>query len=411
MSNKVANLIEIDIGSSKITALACNYIGKGEKFSILHSSILPSEGMVAGSIFDATKAEQSIASAIYAIENSCRREIKEAIISLPGVGVRSFYITYTIVIENKTVSNSAIQKLIKAAVESFDINNYEVIDVYPLEYIIDDVQKVQNPVNMVAKKLTANVHIVAVDSNNLANLTNCLAKYQIGAKKFIPSAIACGYSCLSKDERARGSIIIDFGAKSTSFCIFINSKPVYTSAIPLGGWHITNDIATVFSIDLDTAEKLKILYGYVNLNNSIVGESLVDLEEISPQGNIDGDHIISTATLAQIIKARIGEVLALVKLEYDRIGIDNLVNGKVVATGGCANIRNLKELMAMTFRKQSRIGLPEVTEDNKISGNLHNYSSALGSVKYYIVKLLENSHIQEPKLWRRIINWFFVETI
>ncbi len=410
MSNKIANLIEIDIGSSKIAALACHYSGKGEKFSLLYSSILPSEGIVAGSILDSTKAEKAIASAIYSIENSCRKEIKEAIISLPGVGVRSFYITYNIPIDTKTVSSSAIQKLIKSAVDSFDINSYEIVDVYPLEYIIDDIQKVQNPVNMVAKKLTTNVHILAVDSNNLANLTNCLAKYQIAIKKFIPSSIACGYSCLTKDERARGSIIIDFGAKSTSFCIFVDSRPVYTSAIPLGGWHITNDIATVFSIDFDTAEKLKVLYGYISLNNSLAGETLVDLEELSPQANIDRDHVVSTATLAQIIKARIGEVLALVKLEYDRIGIDNLVNGKVVATGGCANIRNLKELMAITFRKQSRIGVPELSEGNKVSGNLHNYSAAIGSASYYIVKLLENSHMQKPKLWRRLLNWFFVES-
>ena len=114
MSGKIANLIEIDIGSSKIATLACNYSGKGEKFNLLYSSILPSEGIVAGSILDSTKAEQAIASAIYSIENSCRKEIKEAIISLPGVGVRSFYITYTISIDTKTVSTGMIQKLIKS---------------------------------------------------------------------------------------------------------------------------------------------------------------------------------------------------------------------------------------------------------------------------------------------------------
>jgi cell division protein FtsA len=365
---------------------------------------MQSEGISAGIIVDSVKADKIIANAIYNLEKATKKDIKEVLVSFSGSHVKSFYLTYTIKIDHKIVNQKDIKTLVDKAIQNFQVANYDVIGVYPIDFIIDDLQKIQNPIGMVAKKLTSNIHIVASESTSLVNFVNCFAKYQIAITKFIPNAIALGYSCLTKDERHRGSIVLDLGAKTTSIGIFINSKPLYTSCIGMGGWHITNDIATVFSIDIATAEKLKVLYGYVSLSNN-AQDSLIDLEDISPEGNFDNNHLVSTATLAQVIKARLSEMLTLIQAEYTKAGIDYLMNGKIILTGGSSAMRGAKELTATIFRKQVRIAKPELLDNMKIEGDINIYSSAIGAVRYYIAKINELASLQQSKFLHKVFRW------
>lgn len=396
------NLIEIDIGSVKLLGLVCD--GKDNKITLTHDCLLQSEGISAGVIIDSAKADKTFSNMIYNLEKATKKEIKEVLLSFSGPNIKSFYLTYTITIDHKIINNKDIKNLIDKAIESFQIDNYDVIGVYPIEYIIDDLQKVQNPVGMVAKKLTSNIHIVASEATSLINLVNSFAKYQIAITKFIPNAIAIGYSCLTKDERHRGSIVLDLGAKTTSIGIFLNSQPLHTSCIPMGGWHITNDIATVFSIDLATAEKLKVLYGYVNLSNN-TQDSLIDLEDIAPDGNFDTNHLVSTSTLAQVIKARLNEILTLIQIEYNKAGIDYLMNGKIIITGGGSAMRGAKELTAAIFRKQVRIAKLDLLDNMKIDGDTNIYSSAIGSVRYYMAKINELASLQQSKFLHKVFRW------
>jgi cell division protein FtsA len=398
------NMVEFDIGSSKIVGIACQNIGNENKIKVTHHCLVQSEGINSGVIIDSSKAEKSIANAIYAIEKSMQKEVKEVILSLPGANIKSFYLTYSVIIDNKTVSNYDMQKLLKGAYEHFNIDNYEIIDIYPIDFVINEIQNVQNPIGMAATKLTSNIHIIAAETNIIANLTNYFAKYQISIAKFIPNSIALGYSCLTKDEKTRGSIIIDFGAKTTSLGIFINSKPVYVASVALGGWHVTNDIATVFSCDLTTAEKLKVLYGYINLSNNIQ-DSLVDLEEISQDNNVDSHNIISTLTLAQVIKARIQEIIELIKKEYDKVELNHLIHGKIVITGGASSMRGIKEMTAIAFRKEVKLAKVDHVEGLASVVDVKLYYSALGALYYYGSRLNELSKLKKSTFVHKVMRW------
>lgn len=394
MKAKLSNFVALDLGSSKIAGVAA-YIGKkgdGKVFSqVLHYSA----GIKSGVITDLKAAENSVAGAIYLLEKDCGKNIKQVAISLSGAGTKSYYVSQKIKLSNPQISKQDVKKLIQKALAEFKVKDQEIIHYFPLEFIIDDKDTIDNPVGMFGKELSCQLHIIAANSSLMINLANCFAKCQVEIINVSLAIYAVGTACLLEDEQNLGSIIIDIGARTTAFGIFLAGKLIYTGHISIGSAHITSDIAKVFSISLTAAEKLKVLYGNA-MPFSFNNDKVINLDEIEPDNLYSSMPAISSNQLAAVIHSRAEEILSMIKEQYDKIVVDNLIARRLVITGGGSMLRGIKELASSIFEKQVRIGRPTVFPGFVEDHNIGVYPAVIGMIKSHSIKQQKKSFEIDP---------------
>lgn len=404
MKAKLSNYIALDLGSSKIASIA-SYIDRKGEIRILNQNLHYSEGFRSGMINNLEAAENSIINVIYALEKSCDKNIKEVGISLSGADTKSYFIQHKIKLSpSQQITQQDVKRLIQKALTEFKIKDQEVIHCFPLEFSIEDGNIIDNPVGMFGRELSCQLHLVTASTNLLTNLTNCLNKCHLGITDVMLAIYASGMACLSEDEKNLGSIIIDFGARTTSFGVFLSGKLAYAGFVPLGSWHITSDIAKVFSLSFNAAEKLKVLYGHAFISPA-GRDNPINLEDVEPDNSYNMSMTITSNYLGAVINSRIEEILLMVKQEYDRIMIDHLIARKLVITGGGAMLRGLKELAGHIFEKQVRIGKPSILPGFAEDYNPGAYSTAVGMVKNHSLKQQKLSTETTPK--DQNPSWFF----
>jgi cell division protein FtsA len=381
MKNKLSDVIVLDIGSSKIASLQTRIENNGSA-TVLSHVLSSSEGIKSSVIIDQKNAESSIIDAIYNLEKESKINVRSLVVSLSGAETKSYYTFNKIKIDNSQVTNQEVKRLIQKALSEFDVADQEIIHYFPIEFTLDNNHSIDNPVGMLGRELSCRLHIVTARSDILLNIANCLAKHQIEVSSFVLGSYASGLASVSEDEKSLGCLHIEMGARTTSFCIYLNKQPVYTGYIPIGGWHITNDIAKAFSLPMQAAEKLKILFGNA-LEKPHDKNQLINLENIIGTNQLDLAYsAITVGELASIINPRAEEILDLVKEAYEKVGIDHLISRKIIISGGGSMLRGIKELTSKIFNKFVRIN--DQFEINGMSKDLNNslYMTAVGMIKF-----------------------------
>lgn len=379
MKGKSSNFVAFDIGSNKICAVSAQNTKQGD--TRINSQVLQySKGFKSGAITHMEMAENSIINAIYALEQDLDKSIKEVSVALSGVGVKSYYVNHTIKLSGQEISKQDIKKLITKALADFKVKDQEIIHYFPIEFIVDTNQHVEDPIGMHARELKCNLHIIAADSLMLMNLSKCFAKCHVEISEIILSIYAAGMACLTEDEKDLGAIIVDIGSHTTSFGIFLDHKIIYTNSIDLGSAQITTDIAKAFSISRSLADKLKILYGNAN-TNLLSKDSHINLKDLDPNHYTDSDFSISTRRLAEIIQPRVEEIILKIKKQCDQVSMDHLLARRVVLTGGGAALPGIKSVVAEVFQKQVRIAKSELVPGFVENYNPYIYATVLGMVK------------------------------
>lgn len=400
MKNKFINFVALDLGSSKIAALA-SYIDKKGETEIAQYCLRSSKGIRGGAIIDFKLAQDCIIESIYELEKICSKNISEVAISIAGLGTKSYYLSCRSKLQNQKVTNSDIKKLIQKTLAEFKGGNLEIIQYFPFEFKLDG-NVVDSPVGMFGRELSCRLHLIVGENSLIANITNCFAKYQIEILSIELSIYAAAQACLSLDEKNLGSIIIDMGAHSTCLGIFKDGKLIYTDAIAIGSWHITSDIAKIFAVSLKSAEKLKVIYGSA-ISASFDANASINLEDLESDNLYNVNSIIPLRDLAMVIESRLEEILNSLKKIYNNSSMTHLVGKRLILAGGGSSLRGAREVASKIFEMQTRLGRPSVYVSDK-NFSLSTYSSVLGLTQNYALKQQKKS--LEIEIINSDTNWF-----
>ncbi|MDX1949119.1 MAG: cell division protein FtsA, partial [Rickettsiales bacterium] len=237
--NKIAVL---DIASRKVVCVIASINGDGRP-KILGFGHQFSEGVKAGIIIDIKKAERAILAALNAAEKMAGETIDEAYVNISGSSITSNHINIETKISGHEVTLKDIDLMINKGNELFENSETEIIQSVPVGYKIDDNEGIKDPLGMFGQLISTNLHVVTASKTAVKNIKNCLAKCHLNVKDFVATAYASGLACLSDDEMDIGVTMLDIGAGNTSIAIFSEGYPVYFSSVPVGGLHITRDIA------------------------------------------------------------------------------------------------------------------------------------------------------------------------
>jgi len=342
--------IGIDIGSSKICASVCELASDGE-LQILGVGTSISNGVEKGAISNSSELYKSIDRAIKRAEREAKSTSANILVNLPYDSME-FIPNTGILISKEESGQISYEDKIECFRRSKNISvssKKTLLHAIPKSYKVDG-KEVNNPVGVFGKSLELETLLVATNSDNILNVKQILKNMGFFIKGFIYDALAQSQVLLLDDERKSGSILIDFGGTSIKVSTFNNNIMMESFIFPFGSDVLTQDIAKCLNVAMPEAERLKILYGDVELSK------VNQRETIEINSKSEGRKTIKRFLLCQILESRINE---LTHFLYSKIPNIKNSNYKLILGGGGSLLKGFKDHIKNNYNENVRLGLPD----------------------------------------------------
>ena len=410
---KGALLAALDIGSSKTACFIGRIVGEQGGFEVLGVGHHASKGIKNGTITDLNAAEGVIRQTVHAAENMAAEVMKgyplrEVVVNLPGVHAMSHGHTADVQVAGHEITDNDVSRALAKAQEQVLSDEYELIHTIPVNYRIDGNEGITEPRGMVGQDMSVDIHMVTGDMGALKNMANAIEASHLDITALCSSAYAAGLACLVEDEMDLGCTLIDIGGGVTSVAVFQSGQMIFGDAIPLGGQHVTSDIAKGLTTSLQDAERLKALYG--NAMASSMDESeLIDVPRLGEEEHSAPNHV-PRSLLVGIMQPRIEEIFEMVRGKLNDSGLGSVIGRRVVLTGGSSQIQGIKDLAGHVLDKQVRLGRPIRLSGlpDAVSGPA--FATTAGLLTYIAEREHEMpaeimTHLEPGSLWERTKLW------
>jgi len=344
----------LDVGSSKI----CCFIARAEdeRPRVIGIGHQLSRGVRGGAIVDMEAAEGAILTAVHAAEQMAGETIQGVIINVSGGYPASQTVGIEVTIAGHEVGDGDLRRVLEHGHHVDGNGERQLIHSIPVGYTIDGSRGIRDPRGMYGERLGVDIHMVTASSGAVRNLATCVARCHLDIRGLVVSPFAAGLASLVEDEMDLGVTVIDMGGGTTTIAVFFDGNVVYTDSVPIGGAHVTSDIARGLSTPVVHAERMKTLYA------SCIASPADEREVIAvPQvGEDDGDHVnnVPKSILVGIVQPRLEETFELVRARLEASGFDKIAGRRVVLTGGASQLAGVRELAALVLDKQVRMGRP-----------------------------------------------------
>ncbi|MFZ2226020.1 MAG: cell division protein FtsA [Candidatus Moraniibacteriota bacterium] len=348
-------IVGIDVGSSYVRTVISEIIPNEEVPRIIGVGSAPSFGVRRGIIVDLEEITKSINESLGVAERTAGVEVKSAIVGIGGNHISSQSSKGVIAVgrADGEVVQDDISRVINAAQAISIPPNKEIIHIIPKSYSLDDQKNIRDPLGMNGVRLEVDALIIEGLIPHIKNLNKCIDEAGVRVESFVLSSLAAAKAVLSKRQKELGVVLIDIGGGSTSVIIFEENDLLRVAVVPVGGSHITNDIAIGLRTSIDVAERVKVEFG-----NAMPGEigkkENIDLSQLDPSE----EGIVSRHHVAEIIEARLEEIFMLVNKELKLVGREQLLPAGAVITGGTAKLPGCVDLAKDVLALPAQTGFP-----------------------------------------------------
>jgi cell division protein FtsA len=346
----------LDVGSSKICCFIAR-MGEDGRPRVVGIGHQLSRGMRAGAIVDMDAAEAAIRATVHAAEQMAGETIEEVVVGMSGGHPQSRTQGIEVPLTGQEVSEG---DLARAIVQGRHLNGHahdrHLVHAIPVAYCLDGIRGIRDPRGMYGERLDIQMHQVTAAATAVRNLSTCVARCHLDIAAIAVSPYASGLAVLVDDEMELGVTLIDMGGGTTTLAVFVEGQILFADSIPIGGGHVTNDIARGLSTPLAHAERMKTLYGHCLLSPSDERETIA-VPQVG-EDERESDSAIAKSILVGIIQPRIEETLELARAHFEASGLDKTAGRRVVLTGGASQLGGVRELAQMVLGKQVRLGRP-----------------------------------------------------
>ena len=371
MGNIIASL---DIGSETLKLITAD-VSKN-KFNILNISEVPSRGLKNGLVHSGVQLSNSLKELFKKAEEVLGIPVKKVVVNVPSNDAKfiSSEGLTTITNEEHIIKGVDIVRAMQASIYNKVPNNYEVANIIPMIFKINDDNPITNPIGMEAETLTVKDVIAIVPKKNIYDVVKCLEDIGITIIDVTLSSVG-DYNEIKDDDMARQvGAIVNIGATTSVISIFNKGVITNTEVINLGGQNIDNDISFIYKVTRSDAKRLKETLALASNRTAKASES----ENLT---NKLGEEIkINQYELSEIVESRVVEMLNLIKKQI------NLLTKKeisyIIFTGGVTEMVDFDITLDDVFGKNAKIYVTDV-----LGARNNKYSTALGMIKYYNRKL------------------------
>lgn len=388
-------LVGLDIGSSMVRLAVGNLIlhkhGLAE-VQILGCAETPSEGLNKGVITNIEDVVSSVSSCLELAEHITGNPIESVFTGIPGaqIAIQNSRGYAVVSKADNEITESDKWRAIESSKSVATPLNYEVLHVTPRSFIVDGQSGIKEPVGMTGVRLEVDTKIILGQSSQIKNLSRAIYRTGIDIDGMVLSLIAAADTVLNPKQKELGAVLINIGATTTSLIVYEEGEMLHMSVIPVGGIHITNDLAVGLRNHVDVVEKLKIEHG------SCTAEALNSKGEFDlfEYGAFDHDRV-REKEVAMIITARVEEIMFLIDKELKKIGKSGMLPAGAVFIGGSAKLPGILEIARKYLRLPASLGLPHglISATDKI--NDPSFTTAISLVKWgadFIVEQQQHSY-------------------
>lgn len=375
------HVVGLDIGTTKV----CAVVGEADEDGEVHITGVgstPSSGIRKGIVIDIDATTRAIEDAVDRAERMAGLTIATLNVGVSGEHIASTNSRGVIAVSrgDREISAADVDRVIEAArMAALPASDREIVHMLPRGFVVDGHDGVRNPVGMYGSRLEVEAHVVTGTSTVLANLLKCVQRAGLDIDDLVLEPLASAEAVLTQAERELGVVLADLGGGTTSVGVFAAGGLCHTAILPVGGHHITSDVAVGLRTPVAEAEKLKIRQGAASVADVHEGE----LIEVFNVGDRE-PRILPRKVLCEIIEPRLQEICSLLRLQIKRSGYGHLVPAGIVLTGGTAQLRGIAKYVSEHLELPARIGVPE-----QVSGLIDAvaspvYATAVGLVLYGI---------------------------
>ncbi len=356
MNNEQPIIVGLDIGTTKIAVIAGrkNEFGKLEILGFGRSS---SNGVKHGQVLNIDETIKAIKTSLEnCFASNPELRVSEVYVGIAGHHIKSLQTRGDIVRQNTEdeITQKEIDQLVDDQYKTYIPAGDQIIDVIPQEFTVDNFQNIPNPIGYGGVKIGANFHIITGDKNAIKNINRSVARAGLHTKDLVLQPLASSSAVMGQEDLEAGVAIVDIGGGTTDLAVFYEGILKHTAVIPFAGENITNDIKTGLGVLRTQAEQMKVQFGSA-LANEAKANAYITIPGLRGMPAKE----ISVKNLANIIQARMSEIMDFVTYHLKQVGLDNrMLNGGIVLTGGGSQLKHLIQLTEYVTGLPARIGYP-----------------------------------------------------
>jgi cell division protein FtsA len=345
-------LTGLDVGTSKVCALVGEAGTEGE-LAVLGHGVAPCTGLRKGVVVNIEATVEAIRAALDEAEKSSGQRVGSIVVGVAGPHIRGLNSHGIVAVRGGEVGGRDVDRVIDAARAVAIPLDRQVLHILPQQFAVDEQEGVRDPIGMAGVRLEARIHIVTAAQSYGQNLTKCCERAGVTPTEMVFEPLASAEAALFPEERELGVALIDIGGGTTDIIVFHAGASMHTAVLPVGGNHLTSDIAAGIRTPIADAERLKIAFGAAT-NQVVRREEMVQVPGVGGRE----PKTIPRRLLADIIEPRMEEIFAMAQREMMRSGVaDSLASG-IVLVGGSSLLEGTQELAERIFGVPVRRGLP-----------------------------------------------------
>jgi len=348
-------VVALDIGTSKVCVLVGEVTDRGQ-LEIIGKGTSPMRGTRRGNIINLDQAIDALKKAVDEAEVMAGLQIESAYVGVAGDHIRSVNSRGVVSVsgKNKEIARDDIDRVIEASKSISIPAELELLHVIPREFVVDGQDGIHDPLGMTGSRLEANVHIVTGARTHDQNVLTCVNKAGIEVTELVLEQLAGAEAVLTPDEKEMGVVLMDAGAGTTDYAVFLEGNVVHTNVLPVGAGHFTSDISVVLRTPMDDAERIKRRYGCA-LASLVTDDDPIEVPTVGGRA----PKIISKHELTSILEPRAAEIAKLIYRDLEKVGLEKEIRSGVVVVGGGAEMDGFTEMIEQVFDQQTRKGLPQ----------------------------------------------------
>lgn len=349
--------VGLDIGTSDIRAVIAQEISDAEPLRVVGVGVVPSMGIRRGVVVDVDAVAKASNASLEQAERMSGHAAENVVVSVSGteIACQGALGVVAVGMADGEVSEDDVTRVLDEVQARLTLPlNREIIHVLPQDYRLDDQKNIKDPLGMRGVRLELRALVVSGTTSHLKNLTHSLEQAGAAVESFVVEPLASAEAVLSDKQKELGTVLVNIGGSTTSIAVFEDGDLLQLSVVPVGGGHITNDIAIGLRTSIEVAEAVKLQYGTAQPDGVDKKED-INLSLFDSQEN----GIVSRRHVAEIIEARLEEILDYVNAELKAIGRQGLLPGGAVLTGGGALLPGVVELTKDILRLPAQVGYPK----------------------------------------------------
>jgi len=368
----------LDIGTTKICCVVAE-VGENGETIVSGVGVSPSTGLKSGVVVDIESTVRAIEEAVGRAARQAGRDVASVFVGVTGEHITSLNAKGVTAITHadREINDDDIERVNEQSRVIVLPPDRIILHAIPRSYAIDGQNGIRHPQGMSGARLEVETHIVTGTRTIIDNVQKCVSRAGLATDELVLEPLATSEAVILPAERNLGVCMVDIGGGTSDVAIFQGGAIFYSSVVPVGGNHVTNDLAQLFRLNFEEAEQLKISKGSTQVN------AIPDVETVSiVQIGADEKKLLPRRLICQAIEARMQELFEFVQKEIMKSGCHDLLPAGLVLSGGGSQLHGAADTAGEVLDMPVRLGKPSNLHGLGDAVNSPIYSTAVGLVQF-----------------------------